>query len=159
MIGICNLSFPASLKSKPGKMRYSNLLKALTICCFVFFIDSFLLYRTGKLDDMLPGNNPSLQTSPNGGSLNVIPTKADTTKPLKKDSTERLRFPSSKSMVIIDKKKTTKSDSTKKNKERTLRELEVMSSSKSAMIFRPAIKPSDTLKIDSLKNRKVKIDQ
>lgn len=111
----------------------------------------------GKLDDLIPGKKTTLQTSPNGGSINT--TKADTTKPLKKDSTERLRLPSSKSMIMIDKKKPANSDSTKKNKEKKLKELEIMSSSKSAMIFRPRIKSSDTLKIDSLKNRKVKINQ
>lgn len=140
-------------------MKYSGVLKALTLFSFAFFIVSFLLYRMGKLDDLMPGKKASLQTSPNGGSINVNTTKTDTTKPLKKDSTERLRFPSSKSMVIIDKKKPARPDSTKKNEKKKLKEFEIMSSSKSALIFRPDVKLSDSLKIDSLKKQKVKINQ
>jgi hypothetical protein len=76
-------------------MTRSNFIKPLTIFSSLSLVTLFLLYRTGFFVNDPQHIHSSLQTSPNGGTIQTA--AADT---LKKDSTKKLLFPSSKSMPL-----------------------------------------------------------
>jgi hypothetical protein len=108
-------------------MKYPKFIKPLTLTGFIFLITIFLFYRTGKFDVYLTAEKTSLQTSHNGGTI----------KPDKIDSTQKLRFSSSKVLILTDKKPllfdTTKIK--KKPDSLELKKLYLMSGSKSGAIF------------------------
>jgi|GEM_PF-6434569 len=76
-------------------MPRSNFIKPLTIFSSLSLVTLFLLYRTGFFETQSNHSKSNLQTSPNGGTIQTA--AADT---LKKDSTKKLLFPSSKSMPL-----------------------------------------------------------
>lgn len=132
-------------------MKYLGITKAATLILFISLISVFLLYRTGKLDKYFSQEKRSLQTSPNGGTINSA--KKDTVVKPKMDSLDKLRMYSSKSMTLVDpklfdtpltwKKATKPTRSTKPRKQ-----TEVMSSSKSLILIKPdeSFLRSDTTK-------------
>ena len=99
-------------------MLQSKLIKGSTLFSFLFFIATFLLYRTGKLDGFFFNDESSLQSSSNGGAVNL--NRRDSL--IKKDSIEKklLIDPVYRSMLLLD----------QPNRE-------MMSSSKSAIVFIP----------------------
>jgi hypothetical protein len=123
----------------------SLLIKGLTLAGFLSLIAIFLLYRTGKLDNYLPGNNSDLQTSPNGGAINA----GDSTP--QRDSVERLRMFSSK-VAILPKPAPIIVRTPRKTQS------EMMSSSKSIVVIRdkPRQQQSDSLYFDSILKSKKK---
>lgn len=133
-------------------MKKSPWIKALTIGCFLLFITTFVLYRSGQLDAWLDNEKPSIQTSPNGS--NIAANTIDTTKPATPDSTQqRIMMSSSKSMVLIEKPSIFKNTlRLKKRLDSMKRETIMMSSSKSGIIFKP-VKLSDSIKTDTAKLR------
>jgi hypothetical protein len=132
--------------------------KVITLLSSLSLVTLFLLYRVGTFDTL--NNSPVLQSSHNGGSINQ--STIDTTK-LKKDSNSPMMLPSSKVIILTDKKPTF-IDSLEKKPAKikyTKGESEILSSSKSAIIFKPEkttkINPdSFNLKRDTLKPEKKK---
>jgi len=118
-------------------MRYPLLVKALTLLSFTFLISVFLLYREGRFNKYLLNESSSLQTSHNGGT--ITSNQGDSTK-AKKDSLPQLLLSSSKSIILIDKKRGG-TGVTPKNLRQPVHKpvTEIMSSSKSTTIFRPAL--------------------
>ena len=99
----------------------------------------------------------SIQTSPNGGAM--ASNQVDTL-PQRKDSTQKTMLPSSKVLILTDKKKYVLSDTTKKKPKANSvkpKRITIMSSSKSAQMFEPetdllfAPIPAPMINIDSLK--------
>jgi hypothetical protein len=136
-------------------MNSRSITRGITLLGFVFLLTSFLLYRMGKFDVFINNNLSPVQTSPNGGAINT--TTADTSKP-QKDSAERLRLSSSKSVVLIE-KKPLQVDSTKKKyglDDKKMKEMELLSSSKSGYVFKPRYPAKDSLRKDSLKKQMLK---
>ena len=130
-------------------MKQSIFIKGLTLFSFVFLIGVFLIYRAGKFDTYLEINNSTLQTSHNGGT--IMSSKTDSLKS-KKDSTQKLRLSSSKSMVITGEKYFFTNPIIKKPKTDSVKRL-MLSSSKSAIIFRSFEKQkfkADSAKLDSM---------
>ncbi len=132
-------------------MKHSKFIKAITLLSFVFFITLFLLYRTGKFDAFLSNEESPLQTFNDNISHS---SKIDTLIP-KKDSSQRLMFPSSKSIVLSDKRIGLRDSLYKKNQstpfKRKKSEL-MMSSSKSGTIIKPIPfkKDKDSIRIDTI---------
>ena len=136
-------------------MKKSPWIKALTLSSFLLFITAFVLYRSGKLDTWFDKEEPSIQTSHNGGS--IADNTMDTTKPVVPDTTPRLMMSSSKSMVLTDKSKRYKDTiGLKKKVDSIKRETILMSSSKSGIIFKPLSVNMDSVKTDTAKPRKQK---
>ena len=117
-------------------MRQSKLIKGVTLFSFLILITTFLLHRVGKFDTIPTNERSSLQTSCSEGIINT--SQGDTLGP-KNDSLQKLMLPSSKVVILTDKKYSFP-DSTKK-KTRTSyprpKKVEMMSSSKSGIIFKP----------------------
>jgi hypothetical protein len=122
-------------------------IKVLTILSFMLFIILFLFYRTGRFDTFIGNKNLLLN---NTNEINKI----DTLIP-KKDSGQKLMFPSSKS-IILSKDNSSFADSLRKKyrqpaSQRKQREL-MMSSSKSGVIVKPIpFKMNDSLRLGTLK--------
>lgn len=131
-------------------MNHSKLVKGLTLLIFVVLITLFLLYRTGKFDTYLTNSESFLQAIPTSSN------QSDTSKP-KMDSSQKLMMSSSKVLILTD-KRTRFSDSIKntlKSDTFRLKEQVIMSSSKSAIIFKPPTankRNLDSLKLDTAKN-------
>jgi len=131
-------------------MKHSKFIKGLTLLSFAFFIIVFLLYRIGKFDMYLKNEKSSLQTNP------IFSNQSDTSKP-KMDSSQKLMMSSSKVLILTD-KRTGFSDSIKNTLQSDtfrLKEQVIMSSSKSAIIFKPPTtnkRNLDSLKLDTVKN-------
>jgi hypothetical protein len=108
-------------------MKHATVIKPFTLLIFIFLITTFLFYRTGKFDVYLTAEKSSLQTSHNGGTI----------KPYKIDSTQKLRFSSSKVLILTDKKSLLFDTSKFKKKPDSLalKKRYLMSSSKSGAIF------------------------
>jgi hypothetical protein len=107
-------------------MKRGFFLRAITLLLFIVLFTGFLIYRSGKLDKFL-----STQKKPSEPALIILAANTSAslndTVPVSKDSAEKLRMLSSKSMVLTE-KKITKNDSVKKRSE-------MMGSSKSARTF------------------------
>ena len=129
-------------------MTSGTFIKGITLFGFVFLITSFLLYRVGRFDNFINDDSSPIQTSPNGAVINSA--KADTLKP-QKDSLQKLRLSSSKSIVLID-KKPTYVDSVKNKYKQGEKKMtrEILPGSKSAYIFRPRHSLADCIRKDSL---------
>lgn len=130
-------------------MTQSIFIKGLTLFSFVFLIGVFLIYRAGKFDTYLEINNSTLQTSHNGGA--ITSSKTDSLKS-KKDSTQKLRLSSSKSVVITGERYFFTNPINKKPKTDSVKRL-MLSSSKSAIIFKSFEKQkfkADSAKLDSI---------
>jgi len=136
-------------------MRNSKFTKVLTLASFITLISLFVIYRGGYLDNFFEREDQTMQTSPNGG---IISQKDNNTIQTKKDSSQKVKtmLSSSKSVIITDNVNfvtdTTikKKDSIKLSNE----EIELMGSSKSAIIFKPKIKPADSTKTKKDKKNK-----
>lgn len=118
-------------------MQKSKFVKALALSSSMVLVTTFLLYRAGKLDSLFSSQEPAMQTSPNGGAM--ASNQVDTL-PIKKDTAQKTMLPSSKVLILTDKKKYEITDTSKKkpkakpiNPKRTT----IMSSSKSAYMFEP----------------------
>jgi hypothetical protein len=141
-------------------MTKSYFIKGLTLLSSLSLVTLFLLFRIGAFDKPSFSNQNSFQTSHNGGNIN--PLSIDTIKS-KKDSIKPLMFSSSKVLILTDKKPTFL-DSLKKKPTRYKYpkiETEILSSSKSAIIFKPQQTfklnlDSFKLKYDTLKAKKKK---
>lgn len=118
-------------------MKKNNLIKGLTLCCFVLLISVFVLYRTHGIGPDLSDNMlPALTT--------ISPE--DTGKPVLKDTLSRVRdsarktfLSSSKSIVLTEPRH--KRDTLQRRREpdsAERRKLYLMSGSKSGRIVRPA---------------------
>lgn len=131
-----------------------NRIKALVLLSSGTLVTLFLLYRNGALDNYFAAEDDPLQTSPNGGPFNALGT--DTTIKPKLD-TNFVLIPSSKSMVLID-KRTNKPvpDSLLKKKPvtDTAPRTRMIGGSKSVMIIDP--KKYELPKPDSNKKKKKK---
>jgi uncharacterized membrane protein len=117
-------------------MTRSFLKKGLTLLSSLTLVTLFLLYRTGIFDRSLLNNQNSLQTSHNGGTIN--PGGINKTKN-RKDSIDPLLFSSSKVMILTD-KTPNYVDSIRKFSAKykyQKNETEILSSSKSSIIFKP----------------------
>ena len=132
--------------------------KVITLLSSLSLVTLFLLYRVGTFDTL--NNLPALQSSHNGGSINQ--STIDTTK-LKKDSNKPMMLPSSKVIILTDKKPTIIDSLEKKpaKNKYTKGESEILSSSKSAIIFKPEKTTKNNpdsfnLKRDTLKPEKKK---
>lgn len=136
-------------------MKKATWIKALTLSSFLLFITTFVLYRSGKLDTWFDKEEPSIQTSPNGGT--IADNTIDTAKPVVPDTTRRLMMPSSKSIVLTDKAKRNKDTiGLKKRIDSIRRETILMSSSKSGIIFKPLSVKTDSVKTDTTRLHKQK---
>ena len=142
-------------------MNYSPFIKSLALLSFVSLISIFILYRIDKLDALFKSEASPIQTSSNGGVVNIA--KADTLKPSTIDSLRSLRMSSSKSIVLFDKKPTLFDTIKRKYKPSTNKtETPLMfSGSKSGPIIRQGDIRFflDSLKKDSLISKKVKSKQ
>ncbi len=132
-------------------MKHLGITKAATLILFISLIGAFLLYCTGKLDKYFSPEKRSLQTSPNGGTINSV--KKDTLVRPNMDSLEKLRMYSSKSMTLVDPKLfdtplTWKKAPRKTKSTNPRKQPEVMSSSKSLILIKPdeSFLRSDTTK-------------
>jgi len=117
-------------------MTKTFLKKAITLLSSLSLVTLFLLYRVGAFDKSPLNDQAALQSSHNGGNIN--PSTIDTTGP-KRDSTKLLMLSSSKVLILTDKKPTFL-DSLKKKPAKykyPKSETEILSSSKSAIIFKP----------------------
>lgn len=113
-------------------MTRSNFIKPFTIFSSLSLVTLFLLYRTGFFVNDPQHIHSNLQTSPNGGTIQTA--AADT---LKKDSTKKLLFPSSKSMPLP---MPSLSPVTDPKNMFTEKELHLMTSSKSgAVVYRDTL--------------------
>jgi hypothetical protein len=134
-------------------MQQTKLTKGLTLLSFVTLISAFLLYRVGWFDRYLQNNNSAIQTSHNGGTINT--PQNDTLKPIK-DTTQKLLLSSSKSVVLTDRKYgfidsyLVKKKYIKPKPAKT----EMLSSSKSAIIFHP---DEPSINLDSIIRESIKI--
>jgi hypothetical protein len=128
-------------------MKVSLLKKVLTLLSSITLVTLFLLYRVGYFDNASLLNQSEFQSSHNGGTVTSTPNNP--LKP-KKDTSKQLMLSSSKVLILTDKKPIfldslkNKSNKTKYPKNET----EILSSSKSAIIFKP--QPQKKVNIDSL---------
>jgi hypothetical protein len=129
-------------------MKYNNFIKGLTLLGFAVLITVFLLYRTGKLDGLFYGQT----------AIRTNPVQKDRIAP-PVDSVRPLYFPSSKSIVLIDKNAGFLDSMVKKTDAQPVfkskRDVLMMSSSKSGIIIPAANGPHfnwDSLHLDSSKN-------
>lgn len=136
------------------------LKKAITLLSSLSLVILFLSYRVGTFDTTSLNDKPALQTSHNDG--NITPSPIDTTKP-KNDSVNPLMISSSKVLILTDKKPTFLDSSRQKllKYKYPKSETEILSSSKSAIIFKPQQTykinlDSFKLKYDTLKTKKQK---
>lgn len=138
-------------------MKPGTFIKRITLFGFVFLITVFLLYRIGRFNVFVNANSSPVQTSPNGAAIN--PAKADTIKPIK-DSSEKLRLSSSKSIVLTEKKPAyVDSIKNKYNHDERKVKREILPGSKPAYIFRPRYTMADSLRKDSLMKQSQKPKQ
>lgn len=117
-------------------MKTHKLIKVLAITLFTFLIASFIFYRLGKFNKYLMDEKEVAQVSESANDTTSI--RGDTAYP-KIDSTQKLLLSSSKSIVLTD-RQTAVLDSVKKKKNNLPlkpRNPELLSSSKSAIIFEP----------------------
>lgn len=143
-------------------MQHSRFIKAITLFSSVFLTTAFLYYRSGGFEHQLQNNNSNLQTSHNGGVIRSA-AKDSLIKIPEPDSAQRLLLYSSKSMVLTNTKlvfyDSVKSKQKTKPPSLQIKKAEMMSSSKSAIIFTP---PSniffslDSIKFDIKKIRQKK---
>ena len=123
-------------------MTKSKFTQTFTLILFITLVSGFILYRAGYFDQYLDRESAGLQTSPNGGTLSGHSKDSLT---FKKDSLPRKKvmFSSSKSAVVTDNIDFTPAQ--KKGFTDTAqfhpKELEILSSSKSAVIFHPKPEP------------------
>lgn len=75
-------------------MKKNAIIKAFTLLSFLVLISFFLLYRMGKFDTYFIDEEPTIQTSPNGGKITTSTTNYD--------STKRTRLSSSKSIILTE---------------------------------------------------------
>lgn len=117
-------------------MAKSSFKKGITLLSSLSLVTLFLLYRIGAFDKSFLSSQGSLLTSHNGG--NIISSSMDTTKS-KKDNTKPLMLSSSKVLILTDIQPNLL-DSLKKKPatyKYPKREIEILSSSKSTIIFKP----------------------
>ena len=135
-------------------MSQNFFLKSIALLNFIFLMTAFLLYRNGSFNDYFFSSNEINLSSPNGGTPTKI-TKDSTAKII--DSLQIQRFPSSKSIILIDPLKQ-KKDTTvlKKDSIKTIfiEEKSLLYSSKSGMIVDPKKTLPDTLKNNKRKKKK-----
>lgn len=123
------------------------LKKGLTLFSSLSLVILFLLYRVGAFEKLFLSNPTGLQTSHNGGNINT--STIDTTK-LGKDTVKPLMLSSSKVLILTDKKPAFSGSLKNSFKDKyPKKETEILSSSKSAIIFKP--QPTGQLNIDSIK--------
>lgn len=130
-----------------------KIFKGLALLNFIGLLTLFLFFRSGSFDNYIHNGKENSLTSSNGGT----PTKVlKDTSTQKKDSLQRPRLSSSKSLVIIDNLKLDK-DTSKIAKEikLTKEEKRLMYSSKSGIIIDPKMFKVDSVKFNS-KNKKKK---
>jgi hypothetical protein len=128
-------------------MQRTFFLRGITLLFFISMLTGFLLYRSGKLDKYFSKERNSSDDPVNIIAANSSQMNFDTV-PVSKDSVEKLRMFSSKSMVLTEKKIwRSLPDSSKKKKKKT-----ILSSSKSGAPFRESdIKLSyDSLRFDTI---------
>lgn len=130
-------------------MKQSKFIKGLTLLSFAFCITTFILYRVGQYDEYLISGKSPFQTSHNGGT---ITTSQNDSLKIRKDSIQKLMLSSSKVLILTDKKfpffDTVKWKKNKVDKFKS-KNIEMLSSSKSAIIFKP--KENFKLNLDSIK--------
>lgn len=112
-------------------MQKTTLIKALTLTTFFGLLGLFLLYKTGNFDSYIYNDEDPIQSSHNGGAMKGN-KKAKDSAQRRKDSLNRTRMYSSKSMVITDEIR--------------------MSSSKSGPVFTPRAE-ADSAKKDTAKKK------
>jgi hypothetical protein len=129
-------------------MKSALLKKAFTLFSSLSLVTLFLLYRIGAFEEPSSINQTSLQISHNGGNIN--PSNIDTTIP-KKDSTEPLIFPSSKVIILTDRKPSFLDSLRRKpfTYKYPKSETEILGSSKSGIVFKP--QPIFRLNLDSFR--------
>jgi len=118
-------------------MRKSKVFKALALLNFVGLLTMFLLYRNGSFDNYFYNNNENLLTDPNGGT--TLKNTDDSTK-IVKDTLNKQRFSSSKSLILIEnrpKLDTTPSKPDTTNVKQSNGNKELMYGSKSGRIIEP----------------------
>jgi hypothetical protein len=137
-------------------MKSPILIKGLTLLSFLILIILFLLYRTGNLNIDPKKEQSTLQSfSDKIGDQGVV----DTLIP-KKDSSQKLTLPSSKS-IIVSKDNTIFFDSSQKRKSKfdspkSKKRKIMFSGSKSGAIINPTFKPTlDSILLDSIKNKRI----
>jgi hypothetical protein len=136
-------------------MDKTKIFKGLALFNFIALLTLFLFFRNDSFDKYF--NSDKNLTSPNGGT----PTKlSKDTITQKKDSLQRQRLSSSKSLVIIDNLKLDK-DTTKITKDSitinlTEEEKRLMYSSKSGIIIDPKLFKPDSLKLKPKNSKKKK---
>lgn len=138
-------------------MTKVTFLKAITLFSSVSLVTLFLMYRTGVFDET---DIASLQSSPNGGSMNNSIVN-DTTPP-KKDSTNPLRLSSSKVLILTDEERASLeiarliADSTKDKAEQ--KPPAMFYGTKSGAVFKPKFDSSNSFKFryDTSKKHKKK---
>lgn len=115
-------------------MTQSKLIKGLVLMSSSFLVIAFLCYRSGLFANFV-NSDTGLQTSPNGSSIQAN-SVVKLTKP--NDSVQaRKMLPSSKVMVMADWKNPPSNPGKQNLKPRVLlTEQQIMSSSKSAIMFR-----------------------
>ena len=117
-------------------MIQSLIRKAVALFSSVSLVILFLLYRVGGFDQAFSNASTHLQTSHNGGAINGM---ARDTIRRPKDSIDHLLLSSSKVLILTD-QKLTFPDSLKNlhdNPSISKKEIDMMSSSKSSIIFNP----------------------
>ncbi len=124
-------------------MKFTNIKKAFVLLSFVTLVTAFVLYRAGVFDKYINPADASIQSSPNGGTMNNNST--DTLSPQKKDSAYAERLKSIREGKPV-----------KKN---TTKETPIMwSGSKSAHIITPIdfkpFFPDSTKRLDSSQIKK-----
>ena len=108
-----------------------KLIRFTAIMTFISLISAYVMYRSGIIAD-----EDIIQLSPNGGVVNSVKTDTSAHKPNFDNMTI---MSSSKSMMVLDLQKITK-DTIQSNQEPDSvikKRIEIMSSSKSGIIFPP----------------------
>jgi len=136
-------------------MNKTKFFKGLALLNFVTLLTLFLFFRNGSFDKYF--DNDKNLTSPNGGTP---PKVSKDTIVQKKDSIQRQRLSSSKSLVLIDNIKLDKDTSRIAKDSITINlteeEKRLMYSSKSGIIIDPKMFKTDSFKFKSIKAKKKK---
>lgn len=136
-------------------MNMKIIFKGLALINFVVLVTLFLLFRNGSFNKYL--NNNKIFTSPNGGT----PTKiSNDTSAQIKDTIQRPRLSSSKSLVIIDNLRI-ENDSSKITQDSipfnpSEEDKTLMHSSKSGIIIDPKMIKLDSIILKNEKSKKKK---
>jgi len=124
-------------------MIRTKFLKILTSIIFTSLTSAFILFRMGKFDEYLSAESSIVPTSNDNEVIAV--DKTDTIPPLQADSISNIIMSSSKSIVLIDKKRRYLDTSGIKKKPAPVKlsKTEMLSSSKSAIMIDPEKKKSE----------------